>query len=111
MSKWKCYLIKVLLINLKTLTQIYDAQAINAFRQLLYDSKAMIEDVTYAGIGITDVEDAYDNARAYFTIDANGNPVAKTDTLRVWLCPVMKELDQALKKAEDEIENIVNGKS
>ena len=97
-------------VNLKTITQIYDAQAINAFRQLLYDSKAMIEDVTYAGIGITDVEDAYDNARAYFTIDANGNPVVKTDTLRVWLCPVMKELDQALKKAEDEIDNIINGK-
>ena len=97
-------------VTIKELTQIYDSHAINAFRILLQDAKAMIEDVTYAGIGITDVEDAYDNASAYFTIDANGNPVAKTDTLRVWLCPVMKELDIALKKAEDEIDNITSGK-
>jgi hypothetical protein len=37
-------------------------------------------------------------------------PHVKTDTLRVWLCPVMKELDIALKKAEDEIDNITSGK-
>ena len=98
-------------VTLKTLTQIYDAQAIAAFQKLLTDSKAMIDDVNYAGIGITDVEDAYDDASAYFTIDARGNPVAKTDTLRVWLCPVMKKLDEALRKAEEEIDNILGGKT
>ena len=93
------------------MTQIYDYDAIFAFQKLLADSKAMIEDVTYAGIGISIVEDAYDDASAYFDLDANGNPVAKTDTLRVWLCPVMKKLDDALVKAEEEIENIMGGKT
>ena len=97
-------------VNLKTLTQVYDWYAIEAFQQLLTDSKAMIDDLTYAGIGITVVEDAYDNASAYFTLDSKGNPVAKTDTLRVWLCPVMKDLDEALTRAQEEIDNILNGK-
>ena len=92
------------------MTQVYDWYAIEAFQQLLTDSKAMIDDLTYAGIGITVVEDAYDNASAYFTLDSKGNPVAKTDTLRVWLCPVMKDLDEALTRAQEEIDNILNGK-
>ena len=97
-------------INLKTLTQVYDYNAIVAFQQLLNDAKAMIEDLDYAGIGITIVEDAYYNASAYFELDAYGNPVAKQDTLRVWLCPVMKELGEALAKAQEEIDNILSGK-
>ena len=97
-------------VTLKSLTQIYDYDAIVAFQKLLTDSKAMIDDVTYAGIGITIVEDAYDDASAYFDLDADGKPVAKADTLRVWLCPVMKKLDDALTKAQEEIDNIMGGK-
>ena len=44
-----------------------------------------------------------------FTVDANGNPVANPDTLRVWLCPVMADLDDALVKAREEIDNIHGG--
>ena len=69
-------------------------------------AKAMIDDITYAGIGIKIIEDAYENASEYFDIDANGNPVAKTDTRRVWLCPIMKDLDVALEKAKEEIDRI-----
>ncbi len=97
-------------VTLKTLTQVYDYNAIVAFQQLLDDAKAMIENLDYAGIGITIVEDAYYNAAAYFELDANGNPVAKQDTLRVWLCPIMKDLSDALTKAQDEIDNIHSGK-
>ena len=93
-------------VTLKALTQVYDYQAIAAFQTLLDEAKAMIDDITYAGIGINIIEDAYENAREFFDIDANGNPVAKTDTRRVWLCPVMKELDDALEKAKDEIDRI-----
>ena len=93
-------------VTLKTLTQLYDYQAISAFQALLNESKAIIDDVTYAGIGITIVEDAYNEARDYFDIDSNGNPIAKSDTLRVWLCPVMKNLDIALQRAKEEIDRI-----
>lgn len=97
-------------VTLKTLTQVYDYNAIASFQKLLDDAKAMIDDLTYAGIGITIVEDAYYDADAYFDLDAYGNPIAKQDTLRVWLCPIMKELNEALTKAQDEIDNILNGK-
>lgn len=92
--------------TLKALTQVYDAKAVESFQQLLDDAKAMIDDIRYAGIGITVVEDAYSNARAYYTIDENGRAIANPDTLRVWLCPVMKEIDEALTKAKEEIDNI-----
>ena len=95
--------------TLKNLTQVYDPQAISAFQKLLDDAKAMIDDVRYAGIGITIVEDAYDNARDYFTIDASVKPVANQDTLRVWLGPAMRELDDALTKAQEEIDKITGG--
>ena len=93
-------------VTLKTLTQVYDYQAISAFQALLNEAKALIDDVTYAGIGITIIEDAYEEASPYFDIDANGNPIAKSDTLRVWLCPVMKNLDIALQRAKEEIDKI-----
>ena len=96
-------------VGLKALTQVYDYEAIFAFQKLLTESKAMMDDPTYAGIGITIIEEAYYNASAYFDVDAYGNPVAKTDTLRVWLCPVMKDLDYALRRAEEEIEEILGG--
>ena len=92
--------------TLKSLTQIYDPQAVTAFQKLLDDAKAMIDDLRYAGIGITIVEDAYDRASKYFTLDANGKPIADQDTLRVWLCPVMEELGEALKRAQEEIDKI-----
>ncbi len=92
--------------TLKSLTQIYDPQAVTAFQKLLDDAKAMIDDLRYAGIGITIVEDAYDRASKYFTLDANGKPIADQDTLRVWLCPVMEELSEALKRAQEEIDKI-----
>ena len=77
-----------------------------AFQKLLDDAKAMIDDLRYAGIGITIVEDAYDRASPYFTLDANGKPIADQDTLRVWLCPVMEELSEALRRAQEEIDKI-----
>jgi hypothetical protein len=92
--------------TLKSLTQIYDPQAVVAFQKLLDDAKAMIDDLRYAGIGITIVEDAYDRASKYFTLNASGKPIADQDTLRVWLCPVMEELSEALRRAQEEIDNI-----
>ena len=92
--------------TIKTLTQIYDQRAITAFQELLNDAKYMIEDARYAGIGIHIVENAYNKASSYFTIDANGNPVANPDTLRVWLCPDMRNLDEVLMKAQEEIDKI-----
>lgn len=96
-------------LTLDELTQTYDPSTIQAFQELLTDAKAMIDDINYAGTGITIVEEAYSRARAYYTIDANGNPVANQDTLRVWLCPHMREISNALTRAQDEIDKIMGG--
>ena len=93
--------------TLDQLTQEHDEGTIVAFQNLLERAKLMVDDTTYAGTGITIVEEAYSRARAYYTLDENGNPVANPDTLRVWLCPIMTELDNALTRAQEEIDNIL----
>lgn len=91
------------------IVNIVDQSAINVFQQLLEDSKAMIDNTTYAGTGIKDVEAAYEMASKYYTVDANGNPMAYNDTRRILLCPVIIELERALKVAQDRIDEITGG--
>jgi hypothetical protein len=91
--------------------RIHDSAANAVFQRLLDKAKAMIDDTRYAGTGITIVEEAYARAKAYYTVDASGNPVANPDTLRVWLCPIMKDLDDALVRAQEEIDNILGNGS
>lgn len=98
-------------MSIDDVMRVYDANAITAFQELLDDAVELINDPTYAGTGIGIIEKAYENASKYYTIDANGKPVANPDTLRVWLCPVMKDLDNAIIRAREEIENILGGKT
>lgn len=93
--------------TLKALTQEHDTQTIAAFQNLLDRAKLMVDDLTYAGTGITIVEEAYSRAKVYYTLDSDGNPVANPDTLRVWLCPVMTDLDNAIIRAQEEIDKIL----
>ena len=83
-----------------------DQGAINEFQRLIIDAKAMIEDNRYAGMGILDVENAYERAAKYYTLDAEGNPVANAGVERVKLCPIIAELDRALTVAQDAIDKL-----
>jgi hypothetical protein len=83
-----------------------DQGAINEFQRLIIDAKAMIEDNRYAGMGILDVENAYERASKYYTLDAEGNPVANAGVERVKLCPVIVDLDRALTVAQDAIDKL-----
>ena len=96
-------------MSIDNLMRVHDTKAIEAFQELLDDAVELINDSTYAGTGITIIEEAYARAAAYYTVDASGNPVANPDTLRVWLLPVMKDLDDTIIKAREEIENITGG--
>lgn len=82
----------------------YDAQAVAKFGQLLTDAKAMIDDLTYAGTGITVVEDAYYAASKHYTLDASGNPIVNSNVNRVWLIQHMRALDHALTEARAAID-------
>ena len=68
----------------------------------------MIEDIRYAGMGILDVENAYEIAAKYYSLDANGNPIATPDIKRVQLCPVITELQRALTVAQNAIDKLPN---
>ena len=92
--------------TIKTLVQTVDQNMINEFQDLLYRAKAMIEDVTYAGTGITVVEEAYERAAAFYTLDANGNPIAKANVTRAQLCPIVRQLENTLNVAQDKIDEI-----
>lgn len=93
--------------TIKTLVQTVDANMIAEFQRLLEEAKTMIDDVTYAGTGITVVEQAYEKAAPYFSTDANGNPVANPNITRAQLCPVIKELERNLNIAQDKIDEIM----
>lgn len=83
-----------------------DPKAIEVFQDLLIHAKEMIEDTTYAGTGIVVVEDAYAKAAEFYTLDADNNPIANPDSKRVWLCPIISELEHSLKVAQDAIDKI-----
>ncbi len=93
--------------TIKTLTQTVDASMTAEFQSLLNRAKSMIDDTTYAGTGITVVEEAYERAEPYFTVDANGNPVADPTITRAQLCPIVKFLETKLNEAQDKIDEIV----
>ena len=79
------------------------------YDELLADAEDMIEDLTYAGTGITIVEDAYAAAAPYYTIDENGNAIADSTVTRAQLIPIMTNLDYALVKAQEAIDNVHKG--
>lgn len=97
-------------VSIKDLMTVVDQSAINEFQNLLVDAEKMIANQKYAGTGITVVEEAYAKAAAFYTLDANGNAVANQGTRRVWLVPIMQDLDHVLTVAQDAIDKIEQGK-
>ena len=93
-------------ITIKTLMQTVDQSTISAFQKLLTDAEVMIANEKYAGTGIKVVEDAYKKADKFYTVDANGKAIANNDTRRVWLIPIMKELNHVLSVAQEAIDKI-----
>ena len=96
-------------ITIKTLMQTVDQSTIRAFQGLLTDAEAMIANEKYAGTGIKVVEEAYRKAAKFYTMDANGKAIANNDTRRVWLIPIMNELNHVLSVAQDAIDKIEQG--
>ena len=92
--------------SIKTLVQVVDENAIAEFQRILTESKEVIEDLRYAGIGIELIEAKYSKAARYYTLDANGNPIANAGTTRAQLLPTMIELNHALSEAKDVIDSL-----
>lgn len=92
--------------TIKTLVQEVDNRAIAEFQRILTESKEVIEDIRYAGIGIERIETAYQKAARYYVLDADGNPIANAGTTRAQLLPTMIELNYALAEAKEVIESL-----
>ena len=93
-------------ISIKNLMTVVDQSTINEFQNLLVDAEAMIANQKYAGTGISVVEEAYAKAAAYYTVNENGEAIANQDTRRVWLIPIMQELDHVLTVAQNAIDKL-----
>jgi hypothetical protein len=92
--------------SIKDITRAVDQNAINTFQRLLNEAKQIIEDLTYAGTGITYVEDAYEAASRHYTLDSNGNPIANQGTTRAQLIPLMIDLDYAITEARKAMDSL-----
>ena len=93
-------------LGIKAIIQAKDDAAVTELQRLLNESKEMIDDLRYAGTGITIVEDAYRNASRLYTVDASGNPIVKSGLTRAKIIPLMRSLDYALTEARKAIDNI-----
>ena len=92
--------------SISTLMTEIDATAIAEFQSLLDRAEIMIANQKYAGTGISVVEDAYEKAAAFYTVDANGKAIANANTRRVFLIPIMQELDHVLTVAQEAIDKV-----
>lgn len=92
--------------GIKDITRAVDQNAISKLQSLLNEAKVLIDDLTYAGTGITIVEDAYRAASRFYTVDANGNPVVKSGLTRSQIIPTMIDLDYAITEANKAIDSI-----
>ena len=93
-------------LSIKTLMQTVDPTTIAEFQRLLVDAEAMIANEKYAGTGIVVVEEAYRKAAQFYTLNEAGKAIANNDTRRVWLIPIMNELDHVLTVAQEAIDKI-----
>jgi len=92
--------------TIKTLMQTTDDYITRELQRLLTEAKGIIEDTRYAGTGIDDVEKAYYEAAAFYTLDADGNPVAIANIPRARLCPIVRQLYASIETVKDKMEQL-----
>ena len=67
-------------LTIQEVTQTVDAGAAKALAELLTEAKAYIEGSEYAGTGMTELENAYNGASAYFTVADDGTIIVDEHT-------------------------------
>ena len=79
-------------VNIETIVMATDQNATQTLQILLNHAKKIIDSQEYAGTGITVVEEAYEAANRYYTVNANGEPIANTNMTRAQLIPAIRKL-------------------
>ena len=81
-----------------------DRNAVSALQTLLNDAKRIIDNQSYAGVGIDIVQEAYEKYVTLATVDANGNHTVDANATIAQLSPAIvnlyKVVDEALLKID-----------
>lgn len=90
--------------SIKTIVTAKDTTAVNALEKILDDAKRIIDNKSYAGMGIDLVNEAYLKYSDLYTVDENGNHTVDSNATIALLSPaivnIYKVVNDALIKIE-----------
>ena len=78
--------------SIKTIVSAKDTNAVNTLQTLLNDAKRIIDNHTYAGMGIELIQETYDKLSDIYTVDANGNHIVDSELTIAQLSPAIVNL-------------------
>ena len=93
-------------VSIKNIVTATDASAVNVLQALLNDAKRIVDNPTYAGMGIDLVQEAYDKYSDLYTIDGNGNHIVASDSTIAELSPAIENLYRVVNEALTKMANI-----
>lgn len=88
-------------ITIQQVVNIVDPAATAELERLLTEAKNILDENIYAGTGMEQLEDVYNDSKQVFTISGNGTIVVPDTLTRVKLLPYINSLETALKAFEN----------
>ena len=85
--------------SIKTIVTAKDTTAVNILKVLLDDAKRIVENKSYAGVGIDIVNEAYLKYADLYTVDENGNHTVDANATIAQLSPAILNLHKAVNDA------------
>ena len=86
-------------VKIKDIVIATDATATRTLETLLNDAKRILDNQSYAGIGIDLVEEMYEKYADLYTVDGNGKHTVKADATIVQLSPALENLYRVVNDA------------
>jgi hypothetical protein len=86
-------------ISIKNIVTANDANAVNTLKTLANDAKRIMDDVTYAGLGIDIVAEAYEKYSYLYTANANGTHSVSSNLTIAQMSPAIVELYRVVNDA------------
>lgn len=98
-------------VSIKDIVTAKDVAAVNTLQTLLNDGKRIVENTSYAGVGIDIIEEELDAALTrfsnYYTVDENGNYVVDQDLTVAQLSPAILDLYSVINDALIKIDGLI----
>ena len=98
-------------VSIKDIVTAKDVAAVNTLQTLLNDGKRIVENTSYAGVGIDIIEEELDEVLTrfsnYYTVDENGNYVVDQDLTVAQLSPAILDLYSVINDALIKIDALI----